>query len=74
MSDKMHWALGNTIKVFETLRWSSEAGDQKPKSGDDTKCGNHYIEEGLECHDGDAHRPTPGKNPYWQGGRKRIWR
>jgi hypothetical protein len=24
----------------------------------------------LECHEGDAHRPDPGNNPYWQGGRK----
>lgn len=52
------------------FRWSVRAGDQIGHSEDDKKCGDHYISKDLECHDGDAHRPTPGKNPYWQSGRK----
>jgi len=55
---------------FSKLNWEVRAGDNIGESDDDQKCGDHYIEKGLECHDGDAHRPTPGKNPYWQGGRK----
>ena len=55
---------------YNGLNWKIQAGDQIPESEDDQKCGDHYIKKGLECHDGDAHRPTPGKNPYWQNGRK----
>jgi hypothetical protein len=52
------------------LSWAVTAGDQIGDSEDDQPCGNHFIDNDLECHDGDAHRPTPGKNPYFQGDRK----
>ncbi len=52
------------------LSWAVTAGDQDPDSEDDQPCGDHFIDKDLECHDGDAHRPTPGNNPYWQGERK----
>jgi len=55
---------------MDKLRWAVQAGDQIGDSEDDQQCGDHFIEKGLECHDGDAHRPTPGKNPYFQGDRK----
>jgi len=55
---------------LDNLYWKIKAGDQIGESPDDQKCGDHYIEKGLECHDGDAHRPTPGKNPYWKDGRR----
>ena len=41
------------------------AGDKEPDSSDDKPCGDHYIPEWKDCHDGDAHRPEPGENPYW---------
>ena len=52
------------------LSWAVTAGDQIGDSEDDQPCGDHFIDKDLECHDGDAHRPTPGKNPYFQGDRK----
>ena len=52
------------------LSWAVTAGDQIGDSEDDQPCGDHFIDKDLECHDGDAHRPTPGKNPYYQGERK----
>ncbi len=55
---------------MKKLSWAVTAGDQDPDSEDDQPCGDHFIDKDLECHDGDAHRPTPGKNPYWQGDRK----
>ncbi|KKN46615.1 hypothetical protein LCGC14_0671200 [marine sediment metagenome] len=55
---------------MKKLSWAVTAGDQDPDSEDDQPCGDHFIDKDLECHDGDAHRPTPGKNPYWQGERK----
>jgi len=55
---------------MDKLRWAVQAGDQVGDSEDDQKCGDHFIDKDLECHDGDAHRPTPGNNPYWQGDRK----
>ncbi len=65
---KWNWAFGSfSIPKF---RWAVTSGDQTPQSEDDKKCGDHYIDKDLECHDGDAHRPDPGNNPYFQGGRK----
>jgi hypothetical protein len=55
---------------MDKLRWAVQAGDQVGDSEDDQPCGEHFIDKDLECHDGDAHRPTPGKNPYFQGDRK----
>lgn len=55
---------------MKKLSWAVTAGDQVGDSSDDQPCGDHFIDKDLECHDGDAHRPTPGKNPYWQGDRK----
>ena len=55
---------------MKKLSWAVTAGDQVGDSEDDQPCGDHFIDKDLECHDGDAHRPTPGKNPYWQGERK----
>ena len=67
--NKWNWAFGS-IPVIPKFKWAVTAGDQIGHSPDDQKCGDHFIEKGLECHDGDAHRPTPGKNPYFQGDRK----
>jgi hypothetical protein len=55
---------------MEKFSWAITAGDQIGDSEDDQPCGDHFIDKDLECHEGDAHRPTPGKNPYWQGDRK----
>lgn len=55
---------------MDKIRWAVQAGDQVGDSEDDQPCGDHFIDKDLECHDGDAHRPTPGKNPYFQGDRK----
>jgi hypothetical protein len=55
---------------MQKLSWAVTAGDQIGDSEDDQPCGDHFIDNDLECHDGDAHRPTPGKNPYFQGDRK----
>ncbi len=55
---------------IDDLNWKVQAGDQKGHSEDDKECGDHFIAKDKECHDGDAHRPDPGNNPYWQGGRK----
>ncbi len=66
---KWMWALGY-VPGTSKFRWAVNAGDQLPHSEDDQECGDHFIDKGLECHDGDAHRPTPGKNPYYQGGRE----
>ena len=52
------------------FKWAVNAGDQISHSEDDKPCGDHFIEKDLECHDGDAHRPDTGNNPYWQAGRK----
>lgn len=41
------------------------AGDKEPNSKDDKECGDHFIPRWKDCHDGDAHRPEPGENPYW---------
>ncbi len=65
---KWNWAFGNVL--VSKFKWAVTAGDQDPESEDDKKCGDHYIDKSLECHDGDAHRPDPGNNPYFQGGRK----
>ena len=65
---KWKWAFGAVS--IPKFRWAVTAGDQDPESPDDKKCGDHYIDKDLECHEGDAHRPDPGNNPYWQGGRK----
>jgi len=67
--NKWMWALG-FVSQTPKFRWAVNAGDQTPHSEDDQECGDHFIDKGLECHDGDAHRPTPGKNPYYQGGRE----
>jgi hypothetical protein len=55
---------------MDKLLWAVQAGDQIGDSEDDQPCGDHFIDKDLECHEGDAHRPTPGNNPYWQGERK----
>ena len=55
---------------MDKLLWAVQAGDQIGDSEDGQPCGDHFIDNDLECHEGDAHRPTPGKNPYWQGDRK----
>lgn len=65
---KWNWAFGSVS--IPKFRWAVTSGDQTPQSEDDKKCGDHYIDKNLECHDGDAHRPDPGNNPYFQGGRK----
>ena len=65
---KWKWAFGAVF--IPKFRWAVTAGDQLPQSEDDKECGDHYIDKDLECHEGDAHRPDPGNNPYWQGGRK----
>jgi len=65
---KWKWAFGAVS--IPKFRWAVTAGDQDPESPDDKKCGDHYIDKDLECHEGDAHRPDPGNNPYWQSGRK----
>jgi hypothetical protein len=41
------------------------AGDHVPDSEDDIPCGDGFIPSSKECHNGDAHRPEPGENPYW---------
>ena len=66
---KWQWAFGST-PLIQKWKWAVTAGDQDPESEDDKKCGEHYIAEDKDCQDGDAHRPDPGNNPYWQGGRK----
>jgi hypothetical protein len=66
---KWNWAIG-AVSSITKWRWAVNAGDQTPQSEDDKQCGDHYIDKDLECHDGDAHRPDPGNNPYFQGGRK----
>ncbi len=43
--------------TYPYLRWSrilalTTAGDGVPESGDDQRCGDHFIEDGLECHKG----------------------
>ncbi len=43
----------------------ARAGDKIPHSEDDKPCGDGWISKEKECHDGDAHRPAPGENPYW---------
>jgi len=43
------------------------AGDKVPHSPDDKPCGDGWIPKEKDCHDGEAHRPKPGKNPYWSG-------
>lgn len=43
------------------------AGDKVPHSPDDKPCGDGWITKEKDCHDGKAHRPTPGENPYWSG-------
>ncbi len=66
---KWRWSFGS-VPQLSKWRWAVIAGDQEAHSPDDQQCGDHFIEKDLECHEGDAHRPTPGKNPYFQGGRK----
>lgn len=52
-------------------RWSrilaiSLAGDDIPESGDDQRCGDSFIEEGLECHkDGGTPADGPVTEPTW---------
>ena len=41
------------------------AGDKVPNSPDDIPCGDGWISKDKDCHDGEAHRPEPGENPYW---------
>jgi hypothetical protein len=41
------------------------AGDKVPNSSDDQECGDGFVPKWKDCHDGDAHRPSPGENPYW---------
>ncbi len=41
------------------------AGDKVPNSPDDIPCGDGWISKDKECHDGEAHDPEPGENPYW---------
>lgn len=48
-------------------RWArilaiSLAGDDIPESGDDQRCGDSFIEEGLECHQGGG---APTTQPVW---------
>lgn len=53
-------------------RWSrilalSTAGDDVPESGDDQRCGDSFIEEGLECHQGGgAPSGAPGAPAWYQ--------
>ncbi len=50
------------------LNWKEHhirAGDKIPHSEDDKPCGDGWIPKEKDCHDGDAHRPSPGENPYW---------
>ena len=54
---------------LDIFNWDVEdlihAGDKVPHSKDDKECGEHFIPIWKDCHDGDAHRPPPGENPYW---------
>lgn len=48
-------------------RWArvlaiSTAGDDVPESGDDQRCGDSFIEDGLECHKGGG---APAGGPAW---------
>jgi len=57
------------MKLDWILPYSEEepahAGDKIPHSKDDIPCGDGWISREKDCHDGDAHRPSPGENPYW---------
>lgn len=52
---------------FGPFSWDEPvfAGDKIPRSEDDQPCGEGWIPKEKECHDGEAHRPEPGENPYW---------
>ncbi len=42
----------------------STAGDDVPESGDDQRCGDHYISKDMDCHQGGA----PGTEPTPEAG------